>query len=86
MQLLLELTEQVFKQNNNKDIYELLISSLTKIDEGLDPMVITNIIELKYLDYLGVSPFLIVVLIVEEQIQLLDYQLLKVDIFVMPVA
>lgn len=55
---LLELTDQVFKQNNNKDIYELLISSLTKIDEGLDPMVITNIIELKYLDYLGVSPIL----------------------------
>ncbi|MDD2181480.1 MAG: DNA repair protein RecO [Bacilli bacterium] len=55
---LLELTEQVFRQNQNLDIYELLISSLTKIDEGLDPVVVTNILELKYLDYLGVTPVL----------------------------
>ncbi len=55
---LLELSEQVYRQNNNNDIYELLISSLTKIDEGLDPMVITNILELKYLTYLGVDPLL----------------------------
>ncbi len=55
---LLELTGQVVKQNNNKKIYELLISSLIKIDEGLDPMVITNLLQLKYLDYLGVSPVL----------------------------
>ncbi len=55
---LLELTGQVFKQNKNKDVYNLLIDSLIKIDEGFDPMVITNILELKYLDYLGVAPVL----------------------------
>ena len=34
----------------------LLKDSLIKIEEGLNPMAITNILELKYLDYLGVSP------------------------------
>ena len=53
---LLELTHQVARQNNHEDIYDLLINALTKINEGFDPMVIMNIIELKYLDYLGVMP------------------------------
>jgi len=52
---LLELTEQVYKQNDHKDIFDLFISSLIKINEGFDPVVITNILELKYLDYLGVG-------------------------------
>ncbi len=55
---LLELSEQVYRQNNDKRIYELLIASLIKIEEGLDPVVITNILELKYLDFLGVTPIL----------------------------
>ena len=53
---LLELSEQVFKQNNSKDILSLLIEALTKIDEDFDPLVIMEILELKYLDYLGVMP------------------------------
>lgn len=53
---LLELTSQVIKQSMNNNIYNLLISSLLKINDGYDPMVITNILELKYLDYLGVTP------------------------------
>lgn len=53
---LLELTEQVYKQNNNVEIYYILINSLKKIDEGLDELVITNIVELKFLNYLGVGP------------------------------
>lgn len=52
---LLELTEQVYKQNPHSDIFALFISALTKINEGMDTVVITNIIELKYLDYLGVG-------------------------------
>lgn len=55
---ILDLANNVIKQNNNENIYELLISSLIKINEGFDPMVITNILELKYLDYLGVMPVL----------------------------
>jgi DNA repair protein RecO (recombination protein O) len=53
---LLELAEQVMRQNKNKEVYNLLVNGLLKIEEGYDPSVITNIIELKYLDYLGVMP------------------------------
>lgn len=53
---LLELTSQVVKQSNEKEIFSLLEASLLKIDEGYDPLIITNILELKYLDYLGIKP------------------------------
>ena len=52
---LTELTYQVIKQNNDKEIYNLYKESLLKINNLLDPLIITNIIELKYLDYLGVG-------------------------------
>lgn len=55
---LLDLAVQVIKQNNNADIFNLLVDSLKKIDENFDPMIITNILELKYLDYLGVMPII----------------------------
>jgi len=55
---MLELSSGVIKQNNTKEIFKLLIESLTKIDEGFDPLVIMNILELKYLYYLGVMPVL----------------------------
>ena len=55
---ILDLATQVYKQTNSSDIYKLLIDSLIKINELYDPMVITNILELKYLDYLGVMPVL----------------------------
>lgn len=53
---LLELSSQVYKQNNRKEIYNILIQSLIKIDDGYNPMAIMNIVELKYLDFLGVMP------------------------------
>lgn len=55
---LLELTSQVIKQSYHEEVYEYLIASLIKIDEGYDPLVITNILELKYLDFLGVMPMI----------------------------
>ncbi len=55
---ILDLTEQVMKHTNNLEIYDLLVSALTKINENYDPMVIMNILELKYLEYLGVMPVL----------------------------
>lgn len=55
---LIELASQVMKQNCNEQIYYILIASLKKIEEDYDPLVITNIVELKYLDYLGVMPVL----------------------------
>lgn len=55
---ILELVEQVMKQTNNDQVYENLVSSLNKIEENLNPLVITNILELKCLKYLGVMPIL----------------------------
>ena len=55
---ILELSEGVIKQSKSTKIFDLLISSLIKIDEGFDPLVIMNILELKYLNFLGVVPVL----------------------------
>ena len=54
---ILELSEQVVKQTN-QNIFDLMLSGSIKINEGYDPLIIMNIIELKYLDYLGVMPVL----------------------------
>lgn len=54
---ILELSEQVVKQTN-QNIFDLMLSGFIKINEGYDPLIIMNIIELKYLDYLGVMPVL----------------------------
>ena len=51
---LAELTNQVTKQSNNLAIYDEFIAAILKIEEGLDPLVITNILEIKYLAELGV--------------------------------
>jgi len=52
---LMDLTSQVLKENNNKEIFNLLVPALTKINEGLSPELISSIVEIKLLDYLGVS-------------------------------
>ena len=53
---LCDLTNQVYKQCEDNNLYDLLISSLKKINDNFNPLVITNILELKYLEYLGVMP------------------------------
>lgn len=54
-----ELTHQVVKQTIKYDeVFDLFINSLLKINELFDPLVITNILELKLLSYLGVEPVL----------------------------
>lgn len=56
---LLELATQVVKNSGvNDEIYSILINSILKIEDNFDPLVITNIVELKYLEYLGVMPIL----------------------------
>ena len=55
---LIDLANQVIKQNSNEEIFNILESSLIKINNSFDPSIITNIVELKYLSYLGVSPIL----------------------------
>ena len=52
---LLELAQQTYKQNPNNDIQNLLLSALNKIEDNYDPLIITNILEVKYLDYLGIG-------------------------------
>ena len=49
-----ELTTQVLKQTTN-NLYEDYISAILKIEEGLDPLILANILEIKYLDDLGVG-------------------------------
>ena len=53
---LLELISGVYKHDRNESVYKMLIDGLIKIDEGYDPRVITSIIELKSLEYLGIKP------------------------------
>lgn len=53
---LLELVSQVYKYDNSKSIYEILIKGLKKIDKDYDPGIITNIIELQLLNNLGIKP------------------------------
>lgn len=55
---ILELVEQVIKQTKNTEVYENLIASLNKMEENLNPSIITNILELKCLKYLGVMPII----------------------------
>lgn len=50
-----ELTLQVLKQNNHINLFDDLVATLKKIDAGFDPLILTNIIELKYLPFLGVG-------------------------------
>lgn len=52
---LTELTIQVYKQSENSILYELYLASIQKLDSGLNPLIITNILELKFLPYLGVG-------------------------------
>ena len=52
---LTELTYQVVKQNDAPEIFDLFIETIKKINDKQVPLIMTNILEIKYLDYLGVS-------------------------------
>lgn len=53
---LLELADRVYKHDESREVYDTLIASLKKIDEGYDYKIIANIFELKMLDHLGIRP------------------------------
>ncbi len=55
---LLNLSDQVYKESEGNQVFDILEASLIKINNGFDPMIITNIAELKYLNFLGVKPIL----------------------------
>lgn len=48
-----DLVSQVIKQSSNEAIYDIYINTIKKIEEGLNPIVMMNILEIKMLDYLG---------------------------------
>ena len=53
---MLDLVLQVVRQTEDSSVFSLLRDSLLKLEEGFSPIVLTNILELKVLDYLGVTP------------------------------
>ena len=53
---LLDLASQGYRHGKQKEIYSLLIASLSKIEEGYDAEVITDILALQLLNYLGIQP------------------------------
>ena len=53
---ILDLTNQVLRQTESEEIFDLLKDTLIKMEEGLNPIALTNILELKLLDFLGVAP------------------------------
>lgn len=55
---LIDFARQVIKENKSEKIFEILEAALIKIDAGFDSAIITNIVELKYLSFLGVMPVL----------------------------
>lgn len=50
-----DLVNQVMKQNADPTVFSLYVSTLKKIDEGINETVVMNILEIKLLDYLGVG-------------------------------
>ena len=49
-----DLTYQVIK-HSGENLYNLLIPTIMKLESGLNPKVLTNILEIKYLNYLGIG-------------------------------
>lgn len=50
-----ELASNVYKESNDNEVYDLMEQALLKIEDGLDPKIITNVLELQYLNYLGIN-------------------------------
>ncbi len=53
-----ELSTQVYKHSMNPLVYDLFIKVLNKMEQGMNPLILTNILEIKYLDFLGVQLYL----------------------------
>lgn len=55
---MIDLILQVSKQNEEDNLFDLLKSTLLKIEEGYSAHILMSIVELKLLDYLGVKPMI----------------------------
>lgn len=53
-----ELITKVYKHESSTGIFDLYIQGLDKINDGYDSSIITNILRLKLLDYLGIKPII----------------------------
>ena len=58
---IIDISMQVLPQdeiddNEKKEIYDILISTLNKINDGINPRILLDIVMLKYLNFLGVLP------------------------------
>ena len=52
---IVELSTNAYKESLSDEIYPLMESAILKIEEGYNPRIITNILELQYLNYLGIN-------------------------------
>ena len=50
-----ELAHNVYKESSSEEVYPLLISAIIKIEENHNARIITNILELQFLHYLGIN-------------------------------
>lgn len=50
-----ELSTNVYKECESDEIYSLMENAILKIEEGHNPKIITNILELQFLNYLGIN-------------------------------
>lgn len=50
-----ELSSNVYKESLDNEVYKLMEDAILKIEDGFDPKIITNILELQYLEYLGIN-------------------------------
>lgn len=55
---IIDLITQVSKQNDDNLLFDLLKNTLLKIEEGYNADILTSILELKLLDFLGVKPMI----------------------------
>ena len=52
---LCELSQNAYKESESEEIFPILEAALLKIEDGFDPKIITNIVEIQYLSYLGIN-------------------------------
>ncbi len=50
-----ELAVYVYKESESNEVFKLMEDAILKIEENHNPMIITNILELQYLNYIGIN-------------------------------
>ena len=50
------MAQKQIDEDDSSEVYDIIISSLSKIDDGINPKILLDIVMLKFLKYLGVLP------------------------------